>query len=94
MGNGHEPVQGWPPNDGVKGEVDLRDIELDVFRAEVFLRPKCNRERYALEEIHGLWAHRGECARGPQPGPQDLQLPEYCMADDIEAGPCVDQHVM
>jgi hypothetical protein len=94
MGNGHEPVQGRPPNNGVKGEVDLRDVELDVLRTEVFLCPKCNRERYAPEGIHGLRAHPGEWTRGPQPGSRDLQLPGCCMADDIEAGPSVDQHVV
>jgi hypothetical protein len=93
MGNGHEPIQGRPPYDDAKREVDLRDVELDVFRAEVFLRPKCNRERYAPEGIHGLWAHPGEWVRGPQPRPRD-QLSKCCMADDIEAGPSVDQHVM
>jgi hypothetical protein len=94
MGNGHEPVHGRPPNDCVKREVDLRDVELDVFCTEVLFRPKCNRERYAPEGIYGLWAHPREWARGPQPRPRNLQLPECCMADDIEAGPSVDQHVM
>jgi hypothetical protein len=91
---GHELVHGQPPYDGVKREVDLRDVELDVFHAEVFLRPKCNRERYAPEGIHGLRAHPEEWARGPQPRPRDLQMSECCMADDIEADPSVDQHVM
>jgi hypothetical protein len=94
MGNGHEPVQGRPSNDGVKREVDLRDVELDVFRVEVFFRPKCNRERYAPKGIYGLRAHPGEWARGPQPRPRNLQLSKRCMADDIEVGPSVDQHVM
>jgi hypothetical protein len=44
MGNGHEPVQGRPANDGVEGEVNLRDVELDVLCAEVFLGPECYRE--------------------------------------------------
>jgi hypothetical protein len=72
MGDGHEPVQGWPPNDGVKWEVDLRDVELDVLRAEVFLRPKCNRERNTPEGIYRLPAYPRKWAGGPQPGPQDL----------------------
>jgi hypothetical protein len=94
MGNGHEPVQGWPPDNGVKREVDLRDVELDVFCTEVLFRPKCNRERYAPDGIYGLRAHPGGWARGPQPRPRDLQLSECCMADNIEAGPSIDQHVM
>ena len=77
-----------------KREVDLRDVKLDIFCTEVLFRPKCNRERYAPEGIYRLWAHPGEWARESQPGPRDLQLPEWCMADDIEAGPSVDQHVM
>jgi hypothetical protein len=44
MGNGHEPVQGRPVDDGVEGEVNLCDVELDVLRAEVFLGPECYRE--------------------------------------------------
>jgi hypothetical protein len=44
MGNGHEPVLGRPANDGIEGEVNLRDVELDVLYAEVFLGPECNRE--------------------------------------------------
>jgi hypothetical protein len=94
MGNGHEPVQGWPPDNGVKREVDLHDVELDVFCTEVLFRPKCNRERYAPDGIYGLRAHPGGWARGPQPRPRDLQLSECCMADNIEAGPSIDQHVM
>jgi hypothetical protein len=87
MGNGHEPVQGWPPDNGVKREVDLRDVELDVFCTEVLFRPKCNRERYALEGVYGLRAHPGKWARRPQPRPRDLQLSECCVTDNIEAPP-------
>jgi hypothetical protein len=94
MGNSHEPVQRRPPNDGVKREVDLHDVKLDVFCMEVLFRPKCNRERYTPEGVYGLRTHPGEWARGPQPRPQNLQLSERCMADDIEASPSVDQHVM
>jgi hypothetical protein len=57
MGNGHEPVQSRSPDDGVKGEVDLRDVELDVLHTKVFLCPKCNWERNAPEGIHGLRAY-------------------------------------
>jgi hypothetical protein len=45
MGNGHEPVQGRPANDGIEWEVNLHNVELDVLRAEVFLCPECNQER-------------------------------------------------
>jgi hypothetical protein len=44
MGNGYEPVQGRPANDGIEGEVNLRDVKLDVLGAEVFLGPESYRE--------------------------------------------------
>jgi hypothetical protein len=34
MGNGHEPVQGRPANDGIEQKVNLRNIELDVLCAK------------------------------------------------------------
>jgi hypothetical protein len=37
MGNGHEPVQGRPANDGIEREVNLRNVELDVLSAEVVI---------------------------------------------------------
>jgi hypothetical protein len=64
MGNGHEPVQGQPANDGIEGEVNLRDVKLDVLCAEVFLGPECYRECDAPKGIHWLWAHSGEWTRG------------------------------
>jgi hypothetical protein len=33
MGNGHEPVQGQPANDGIEREVNLRNVELDILSA-------------------------------------------------------------
>jgi hypothetical protein len=44
MGNGHEPVQGRPTNDGVEREANLRNVELDILSAEVLLSLECNRE--------------------------------------------------
>jgi hypothetical protein len=64
MGNGHEPVQGRPTNDGIEREVNLRDVELDVLSAEVLLSPECNRECDAPKGIHWLRAHSREWARG------------------------------
>jgi hypothetical protein len=94
MGNGHEPVQGMPANDDIEWEVNLRNVELDVLRAEVFLCPECNWEHDAPKGIHRLHAHSGEWLRGSQSGPWDLQLPERSVADDIEPSPTVDQDVM
>jgi hypothetical protein len=64
MGNVHEPVQGWPTNDGIEREVNLCNVELDVLSAEVVLSPECNRECDAPKGIHRLRAHSGEWARG------------------------------
>jgi hypothetical protein len=85
MGNGHEPVQGRPANDGIEGEVNLRNVELDVLSAEVFLGPECNRECDAPKGIHQLWAHSREWTRGSQSRPWDLQLLECSVADDVES---------
>jgi hypothetical protein len=94
MGNGHEPIQGWPANDGIEGEVNLHDIKLDALYAEVLLSPECYRECDAPKEIHRLWAHSREWTRGSQSGPWDLQLLEYSMADDVESSPTIDQHMV
>jgi hypothetical protein len=68
MGNGHEPVQGRPANDGIEREVNLRNVELDVLSAEVLLSPECNRECDAPKGIYRLRAHSEEWARGSQSG--------------------------
>jgi hypothetical protein len=94
MGNGHESVQGRPANNGIKREVNLHNIELDVLSAEVLLGPECNRECNAPKGIHRLWAHSGEWTRGSQSGPWDLQLLECSVADDIEPSPTVNQDMM
>jgi hypothetical protein len=94
MGNGHEPVQGRPADDGVEGEINLRDVEQDILRAEVLLGPKCYRECDAPKGIHRLWAHSEEWARGSQPGPWDLQPLECNMTDDVEVDPSVNQNMV
>jgi hypothetical protein len=94
MGNGHELVQCRPANDGIEREVHLRNIELDVLCAEVFLYPECNQERDAHKGIHRLSAHSGEWTRGSQSGPWDLQLLECSMADDVESSPTVNQNMV
>jgi hypothetical protein len=88
MGNGHESVQGRPANDGIEREVNLRNVELDVLCAEVFLCPECNQERDAPKGIHQLSAHSEEWTSW------DLQLPERSVADDVEPSPTVDQNMM
>jgi hypothetical protein len=94
IGNGHEPVQGQPANDGIEREVNLRNIELDVLSAEVFLGPECNRECDAPKGIHRLRAHFEEWARGSQSGSWDLQLLERSVTDDVEAGLTINQDMM
>jgi hypothetical protein len=94
MGNGHEPEKGRSANDGIKREVNLHNIKLDVLSAEVFLSPECNRECDAHKGIHRLRAHSGEWARGSQSGSWDLQLLEHSVADDVEPSPTINQHMM
>jgi hypothetical protein len=60
MGNGHEPVQGQPANDGIERAVNLCNVELDVLSAEVLLSPECNWECDAPKGIHRLRAHSRE----------------------------------
>jgi len=94
MGNGHEAVEGRPANDGIEREVNLRDIELDVLCAEVLLGPERDQLGDAPQREHRLWAHSREWARGNQLELRDLQLLERCVADDVEANPTINQHVM
>jgi hypothetical protein len=94
MGNGHEMVQGRPANDGIKREVNLSNVELDVLSAKVFLSPECNRECDAPKGIHRLWAHSREWARGSQSGSWDLQLLERSVADDVESSLTINKHMM
>jgi hypothetical protein len=94
MGNGHEPVQGRSANDGIEREVNLRNVELDVLSAEVFLCPDCNQECDAPKGIHRLRAHSGKWARGSQSGSWDQQLLERSMTDDVEASPTINQDMV
>jgi hypothetical protein len=94
MGNGHEPVQGRPANDGIEREVNLCNVELDVLSAEVLLGPECNRECDAPKVIHRLRAHSREWARGSQSGSWDLQLLERSMTDDVEPSSTINQDMM
>jgi hypothetical protein len=94
MGNGHEPVQGRSAYDGIEGEVNLRNFEQHVFRAEVHLRPECDRQGDSPHRVNGIRAHSGEWARRSQLGLQDLQVFKRYLADDTEASASVDQHVV
>jgi hypothetical protein len=94
MGNGHEPVQGRPANDGVEGEVNFRNFELYVLNAEAVLRPESDRQGDGPYREHGIRANSGERARWSQLGLRDLQVLERCIADDAEACASVDQHVV
>jgi hypothetical protein len=44
VGDGHELVQGQLIDDGIEGEVDLRDVKDDTLRAVVLRCPKHHRE--------------------------------------------------
>jgi hypothetical protein len=62
MGNGHEPVQSRSANDGIEGEVHLRNFELHILRAEVHLHPERDRQLDGPHRVNGIWAHPGEWA--------------------------------
>ena len=81
-------------NDGVERKVHLRNIEQNALCAEVFLDPERDRQCDALQREHRMWAHSGEWVRGSQLGLRDLQLLECCIADDVEASPTINQHVI
>jgi hypothetical protein len=57
VGDDHELVQGWLANDGVEGEVDLRDIEDDAPRVVVLRCPERDREGDATTQDDGTQAH-------------------------------------
>ena len=62
--------------------------------AEVLLGPERDRQSDAPQREHRMWAHSEELARGSQLGLRDLQLLERCIADDVEASPSINQHVI
>jgi hypothetical protein len=70
MGNGYEPVQGQPANNGIKREVNLRDVELDVLCAEVFLGPECNRSAMLPRGYTGCGPTSENGREGPSRDPR------------------------
>jgi hypothetical protein len=40
----HKLVQGWPTQNGVDWEADLRDVKQNALHEEVLMHPKCDRE--------------------------------------------------
>jgi hypothetical protein len=42
MSHRNELVQSWSAQYGIEWEADLRNIEEDALRAEVFCRPECS----------------------------------------------------
>jgi hypothetical protein len=62
MGNDHELVQGRPAQDGVEGEVDIRDVEEDALHAVVLGRPKSHQDRDATTQHDRPWSHSREWA--------------------------------
>jgi hypothetical protein len=60
MGNRHKLVQGRSSQNAIEGEVDLRDVEQDTFRAKVLKRPECDREGDISTQNDRYRAHPGE----------------------------------
>jgi hypothetical protein len=72
IGNGHKLVQSRSANDGVEWEVHLRNFELYVLYAEVYLRPESDRQGDDPHRVDGMRAHSGEWSRWAQLGLRDL----------------------
>jgi hypothetical protein len=62
VGYDHELVQGQPVHDGIKGEVDLHNVEEDALHAVVLKRPKGDRVGNATVRHNEPWAHYRESA--------------------------------
>jgi hypothetical protein len=62
MGNGHEPVQSRPANNGIEWEVDLHNIELNILCAEFFRHPERDRLGDGPHRVDEMWAHSEEWA--------------------------------
>jgi hypothetical protein len=54
IGNGHEPVQSRPANDGIECKVHFGNIELYVLYEEVFLGPECDRQEDGPPRVNGM----------------------------------------
>jgi hypothetical protein len=93
MGNGHEPVQGGPTEDGVEGEVDLCDVEDDVLRAVVLMHPESYREGDATTWNDGAGSHSQKWVRGSELGHRNLQLLESYQTDKVEGYLTINQDV-
>jgi hypothetical protein len=44
VGDYHKLVQGWPAQNGIKGEIDLCDIKEDTLCVNVLRHPECDQE--------------------------------------------------
>jgi hypothetical protein len=87
-------VQGRPANDGIEGEVYLRNIEDDTLRAVVLKRPECDREGHATVWDDGARADTRKWVRRGEPGHGNLQLLESCETDEVEGCPAINQDVV
>jgi hypothetical protein len=84
MSHRHKLVQSWSAQYSVEREADLRNIEEDALRMEIFCRPKCNREGDATTWSNRHWAHSEELALRVELPHRYLQLLEGRKADEIE----------
>jgi hypothetical protein len=57
VGDGHELVQGWPIDDGMEGDVDLRDVKDDALRVVVLRRTEHHLEGDATAQNNRAQAH-------------------------------------
>jgi hypothetical protein len=74
VSDSHELVQGRPANDGIEGEVDLRDIKDNALRVVVLSRPECDS---AYPHCTGDGARRrSKLVKDSSSIPRCLQVPE------------------
>jgi hypothetical protein len=94
MCNCHKLVQGRPAQNGIEGEAELRDVEQDIFHAEVLMRPECDREGDTSARNDRYRAHLGEWARRLEFQHRYLQHFESCQADQIQCCTTIDKDVV
>jgi hypothetical protein len=94
VGNRHKLVQGRPAQNGVEGEVHLRDVEEYALCAKALRHPECDREGDTATWHNWYQAHPGEWERGLEFRHQDLQLLESCEPDEVESSTTINYDVV
>jgi hypothetical protein len=94
VGNGHEAVQGSPANDGIEGEVDLRNVEDGALCAVVLRHPECHQDGDATVWDDGAWTHSQKRSRRSKLRHRNLQHLESRHTDKDEGCHTINQDVV